>query len=502
MTNSRRQILAAAGGAAAALPGLLGACATAGRDAFNPRLLRAQQDVFADVEWMASLGPRYCGTPAHTTLVDYLDTELAKCGAIVDDIHHTALVQWAAREVSLKTPDGPLPIGAVCRWSASTGPQGVTAPLRYLGRAEGPSRFELALDPSRRCRIEIPSDVAGKIALLEIVVGPRQWGRMYEGRVVSVMDREGDGALPAVQPASASNQPALPDGFEAQLKAAGALGIIYAWTNLAEDAARGQARLGTDAMPSLWVTPASGARLRALSESSTPVTLTVDAEFTPNTPTRTVVATLPGQSEESILLWTHIDGQNAIEENATVGMVNMMRYFARLPQSARRRSITVVMPEGHFAEQYLPGTAWMRERPSLMANAVAMVAAEHLGCMEWVSDASANTYAPSGASELAFAFCPTAPMQALAQAAVADQRLGRQAIIGSDQFSLTPAMATYRIAPLPFFGFAVIPSYLLSDDANGHIAKLDPTLYYEQLKTLIRMVHAIDATPTEILRQP
>lgn len=499
MNSSRRQFLA--GAASAVLPGVLGACGSPRAGGLDIRRLRSKKEVWADVEYMNGLGPRYCGTPSHMAFLDHLDAELEKCGAGLSDIQHTALVQWAPREVSLKTPHGAAPIGAICRWSAVTGPEGVTAPVHYCGRAEGPSRFALALDPEQRWRFDIPPEVKGKIALLEVAVSPRPWGRMYGERLTGLFDKEGNGALPSFQSANASNQTLLPDALEARLKAAGAVGLIYAWAGLSDEDAEGQARLGDGELPSVWVAPSTGRMLRALAESGEPVTLTVDAVRTPGAPTRTIVATLPGASAQSIILWTHTDGQNVVEENGAVAILNMMRYFAKIPRAARNRTIVAVMPEGHFAEQYLPSSAWIDERPELMQNAAAVIALEHLGCMEWISDPVANTYKPTGASEMGFAFCPQPAMQRLAQQAVKDQTIGREAIIGSAQFSLTPGIAPYRRTGVPFAGFTTIPSYLLSEDANGHIEKLSPDLYYEQLKMLIRLTHGVDATPAEMLRK-
>lgn len=502
MKSSRRALLAGMGVAAGAvaLEGRFGSKALA-QARLDTSLLRSEREIFADVEWLNSLGPRYCGNRAHMRLMQFIEDELVKCGLTLSSIHNNTLQQWLPRNVTLTSKAGPLPVGAFCRWSMQTGPRGVTAPLHYVGEVKGASRFDWTLYPERRSKLAVPADVRGKIAVVEVNAGMRPLGLMFDGQIKQMVDKDHGQPFPEFQGPSASNMAFTPDNFEEDLKKAGAVGLIYAWTGLSDDDAQGQSRLGTDAVPSIWVVPSTGAKLKAMAKRGEAVTLTVEADTQANAPTRTIVATLPGMSEESIILWTHTDGPNALQENGGIAILNMIRYLSKLPKTARKRTITVVMPEGHFAEQYVPTSAWIKQRPELVQKAVALIAAEHLGGNEWLSDPVANTYKPSGKHEVAFAFCPTAPMQALAKQALQDQPLGREAIVGTDKFSFTPGIAAWRQAKLPSFAYISIPSYLMADSSNGHIAKLDPKLYYAQLQMLLRLVHAVDSTPTDLLKQ-
>lgn len=484
---------------AAALPWSATAGQLLGRN--RAALLPTERAVWSDVEFLSSLGPRYCGNGAHNKLMDFLDEEFTKCGMTLSDIPHTSLMQWLPRNVTLSSRSGALPVGAFCRWAAQTGPRGVTAPLHYLGRVEGASRFSMALYPDRRSTLPIPPEVRGKIALVEITVGHRPLGLMFKGRVDYMFDKLGR-PMPPLQGPSASNMAATPDDFERKLKEAGAVGVIYAWKGLADADAKGQSRLGTEHLPSIWVVPTTGQNLIRLARTGEPVTLTVEANTQSNAPTRTIVATLPGATEESIILWSHTDGPNALQENGSLAILNMMRYFSKIPRSERRRTIKVVIPESHFAEQYISTSAWIAERPDIVKNSVALIAAEHLGGTEWLSDPISNTYTPTGELEVAFAFCPTSPIRTLARQAVAAQEIGRQAILNTAEFSFTPGIAAYKKVKMPSFAYISIPSYLMADDGtSGHLDKLSPKLWYEQFKMLTRMVQAVDMTPAEVLKR-
>ena len=500
MNASRRLFLA---GAAATGAFAAQACAStsAAAGGIRPALLRSQNQVWADVEYLSGLGPRYVGNAAHTNFVNFLEEKLVECGMTLSSVPHNTLQQWLPRNIALRSRSETLPVGAFCRWSAQTGPQGVTAPLHYLGRVEGASRFSMNLYPDRRSTMTVPPEVRGKIALVEITVGHRPLGLMFENRVDHMFDKLGR-PMPPLQGPSASNMAATPDGFERQLKEAGAVGLIYAWRGLSDADAQGQSRLGTDNLPSLWVVPTTGRKLLQLAQTGEPVTITVEADTQANAPTRTIVATLPGASEESVILWSHTDGPNALQENGPIAIINMMRYFSRIPRAERRRTIQVVIPEAHFAEQYVPTSGWITERPELIEQSVAVIACEHLGGNEWLSDPISNTYTPTGEHEVAFAFCPTAPLRALARQAVADQEFGRQVLINTDAFAFTPGIAPWRRVQMPCFAYISIPSYLMADDGvSGHLNKLNPALWYQQMLTLTRLMHAVDATPSDVVRR-
>jgi len=334
MNASRRLFLA---GAAATGAFAAQACATtsAAAGGIRPALLRSQNQVWADVEYLSGLGPRYVGNAAHTNFVNFLEEKLVECGMTLSSVPHNTLQQWLPRNIALRSRSETLPVGAFCRWSAQTGPQGVTAPLHYLGRVEGASRFSMNLYPDRRSTMTVPPEVRGKIALVEITVGHRPLGLMFENRVDHMFDKLGR-PMPPLQGPSASNMAATPDGFERQLKEAGAVGLIYAWRGLSDADAQGQSRLGTDNLPSLWVVPTTGRKLLQLAQTGEPVTITVEADTQANAPTRTIVATLPGASEESVILWSHTDGPNALQENGPIAI--MRNAGARSRSSFPRRT--------------------------------------------------------------------------------------------------------------------------------------------------------------------
>src|SRR2546427_1601599 len=101
-------------------------------------------------------------------------------------------------------------------------------------------------------------------------------------------------------------------------------------------------------MPAVWVGRDAGADLRNAAKAGGNVTLTLDATVTPDRPTDTLLAELPGSSgDELIIVNTHTDGNNATEENGGIGLLALAQYFSRFPPAARRRTLGFGLATGH-----------------------------------------------------------------------------------------------------------------------------------------------------------
>ena len=158
----------------------------------NPKLFPAEKEVWSEVLFMNNLGIRYSGTPAHQKYVKFLEDGFAGLGMQMDQIPHAALARWDLRGYSLKVASGVnagkmLPVSSYCRYSGTTGPGGVTGELAYCGKAEGPSGFSASVLPNvPRASIDVPADLKGKIALIEVSAGPMLYGAMFKDHVRGV----------------------------------------------------------------------------------------------------------------------------------------------------------------------------------------------------------------------------------------------------------------------------------------------------------------------------
>jgi len=138
------------------------------------------------------------------------------------------------------------------------------------------------------------------------------------------------------------------------------------------------------------------AKLRALAGSGARATVVLEADTFPDTPTDKLIATLPGATDEVVIVNTHTDGPNATEENGALGILALAKYFAKMPKSERMRTMVFPLTTGHFAGPWVPSIRGVIEKhPDVIKRAVAAVTVEHLGCREWMDDASMH-YAATG----------------------------------------------------------------------------------------------------------
>lgn len=86
-----------------------------------------------------------------------------------------------------------------------------------------------------------------------------------------------------------------------------------------------------------------------------------------------------------MILQSHHDGTNGVEDNGPEAIVAMAQYLARLPRCALPRTVLILLSTGHFADGDLGTKAFVtKHHDDLIARAAAAVTIEHLGAMEWL----------------------------------------------------------------------------------------------------------------------
>src|SRR6202034_4385832 len=142
----------------------------------------------------------------------------------------------------------------------------------------------------------------------------------------------------------------------------------------------------------------TAALLRDLSAQGASIGIRLDARVYPHTPTDTLIATLPGASDEIMAIGSHTDGVNIVEENGALAVLALGVQAATVPRALRPRTLVLYLATGHFAGAALtdptPATgpygnlgadatgAW-RDHPEIVGKTVVALAAEHLGATEW-----------------------------------------------------------------------------------------------------------------------
>ena len=126
--------------------------------------------------------------------------------------------------------------------------------------------------------------------------------------------------------------------------------------------------------------------------------------------THNVLGIVPGASDELVVLQSHTDGPNGLEDNGPEAIVAMAAYLAELPREELPRSVLVLLSTGHFAIE----EAWGLESfltthaDDLVPRIAAAISIEHLGAL-----ARREDYVGNGViAEYEFGACFATPHRA------------------------------------------------------------------------------------------
>jgi hypothetical protein len=457
--------------------------ATAAPTAFRPELLTLKREIWDQQVWMAKLGPKYTGNKAHTTFVEFLATQLQAHGLDLARERYT-LPRWDAKrwEIAITPASGSpfkAPVTSYFPYSGQTSASGVTGELVFAG-----TNPKFSLD-----------GLEGKVVVIECPTNTREFANLYK---VWGVHPAGETFPAATRPARGSVSDLTP------FQKAGAVGVILAWTDISDANAADQYTPFSRPMqniPGLYVGRDTGARLRALAGSGAKATVVLEADIVPDTPTDTLIAMLPGRTnDEVIIVNTHTDGPNATEENGALGIVALAKYFARVPLRDRKRTIVCPLTTGHFAGPWVPSMRGIIARyPDLVKKAVAAVTVEHLGCEEWMDDAALH-YTPTGKHEWSVAITPLKPMADLMVDSLQESQ-DRAGVVNPVNGGFLGEGSALSRAGVPTIGYIPQPNYLLAGPADGCIEKLNADLMYSQIQVFAKLIHRIDAMPAGQLKK-
>ena len=339
-----------------------------------------------------TMGIRATGAEAHERYIDQLRERLAEAG--VSELHFepVPIDRWTTASWSLKIPEGPDagPVGTASYipYSGSTPPGGVTGEL-------------VAVDPTTPPE---PGSLRGKIAMFGVPRAPISYSIMElvahdvfdPSRVIepeALYDRPWTGVASLI---------AFLDALGAS-GATGAVGVI----DLPPASAYGS-YFPYDGkirrVPGVFVDAPSGHRLKALAASGTVARLTLPAVVERVT-SRNLVGVIPGRSDEIVILNSHTDGTNAIEDNGPNAIVAMCQYLTRLDRRHLPRTVMVVLTTGHFCGGVGQVSFVEAHRDTALRRTACAICLEHFGALEWRDDGEGRMEL-TGRPELGVVFVP------------------------------------------------------------------------------------------------
>jgi hypothetical protein len=398
-------------------------------------------------------GLRATGSPAHAAYVADLAWRLAELGVAEVRTETVPMRRWTPSRWALEVDGAPVPVISFVAYSGSTGPDGVTAPL--------------AAEP-----------VAGTIGVVEIAVVSFS---------AAIFDAE-DWDVPNQPVHAAGYDPAAPIGgvnFSqglmcealARFQQAGAAGLVLVVDLPAEHIRGGY--LFYDGVhrdiPAVFLGREQAGRLRNAAARGARARLVLPATVE-EVETSNVVGLIPGASDELVVLQSHTDGPNGIEDIGPEAILAMAAYLVGLPREQLPRSVLVLLSTGHFAYEQAWGVeAFLaRHAEDLVPRIAAVLSLEHLGALPSRIDRE-RTDRP--VPEFEFGCCFASPHRAvidaaraaLTRAAVTEARVLRPFM--PDVSGRSPAGMTwpgdgcpfwYAAAGLPAANFISYPDYLFN----------------------------------------
>jgi hypothetical protein len=113
----------------------------------------------------------------------------------------------------------------------------------------------------------------------------------------------------------------------------------------------------------------------------------LDVKMVPNLKTSTVWGTLPGATDETVILVAHRDGWfEGANDNGTgvATMLGLAEYFVKVPKEQRKRTIVFLGTNGHHDGTAESGT-WLLQHKEVFAKTAVLINCEHTSATQLVS---------------------------------------------------------------------------------------------------------------------
>jgi hypothetical protein len=475
-------------------------------------------------------GFRISGNDAEIAYIHYLSAQLRAIGATEVTEEPYTFTSWSPKTTKLSVVQGPSPgpvkVAYFIPSSGSTGPNGLTAPVTYFSalsdvnlvgavytalNQQSPDNVLLAVQATLQNAVGggvslaqaiASANVAGKIVMydapkLALPIGAFQALSVYVNNSSGTMGPETPYDRPFV------NQLVLIGAINVALKEAGAAGVIAVVDyppSAADNAYVPFGGLALPSVPGIYLDRYTGNALKQqiVDSGVTPLTvkLTLDATTSQAT-SYNVSGLIPGACKTQMLVSSHSDGPNSIEDNGPAAILSIADYFARAPVSQRRRGLKIVFTGGHMVGSPGINTYIEKHQADLTANALTAIEIEHLGALEWL-ELSPGTMALDGLPEPLVLYAGLGSVQQDENIKFA-KNFDRSMVTIPLPFGEGPAWAS--AAGLPKIQVITGPVYLL----NGPLPEVsseytDYDLEQRQITAFIQMILNLNTQTAQTLR--
>jgi hypothetical protein len=292
--------------------------------------------------FVAGLGVRPTGSRAQNEYIHWILRQLKHVPGVQIAEQHFTINRWKAGSMEMQLNVGGtttrVPIAAPVPYAQPTGSRGVSAPLAVVPDEEAITAANSA------GRIVVRPAPAGSTPNYDFFLPVVSW-LVYDPQNTIDPTQSFFGDFINYNARVADLRAAA---------AAGAKGVVFVKElPRAQLADHYEPYEGTPwKVPAVYVGADEGKQIADALSSGAAVSarLVLHASYR-QVETPTVLATVPGQSRQRIVVDSHTDGTNAVEDNGPVAMVAMALYLAHLPAACRPRDVQFVFPTAHFYQR-------------------------------------------------------------------------------------------------------------------------------------------------------
>ena len=457
--------------------------------------LKSKEAVLADMHRMNGFGTRLTGAKGQNDFVAFLKKRAQDMGyQTYSDLY--SFDRWEAQRSAVTIHrirgDEPVEVSSVWPYSGETGPCGVTGEVvevfgKHINYLHARNKIALVTvsDLGR-----IPSGIA--FNQRGAYPGGTNIPAFYKGPVATSFVN-----IPFLQVA----------------KAAGVKAVICIWKGMSRGMVQGQYLpfiQDYQGIPALWVCEEEGEKLREAARSKDKVTLVLEAKKEKNAASESFYCVKRGKNPtEAIIVNTHTDGVNCVEENGPVALLAMMDYLKDVELS---RSVIFVFVTGHFRlpafkQNDIQATSkWLKNHRDLWdgrsghIKAVAGVAVEHLGCREW-KDVD-GVYQETNPIDIEIVYTGNRTMDGIYYKALEGRTLVRTVTLrGHNILHFGEGQPLMNVG-IPQIALVTAPDYLTAVADDHQMSRFSIDLMYEQLQTFLKAVLLIDETDSKTLGKP
>ncbi len=447
----------------------------------------SKEKMLEGIHKMNSFGTRLTGSKGHTDFINYLKDEITKMDLpIFSDPFY--FKRWEEKNSSIEIIDNNcntiIPVSSAYPYSGQTPINGFTEELVFV---DGVTDIPKTKDKIAVFNINNINFLPSEIAFDKRTSFPEDvtLEKKYEGPVATAFIQCFYGIVSKLTRAKA---------------------VILIWKGLHDDMVKGQYLsfiMGYQNIPMLWVSESDGEKVIEAAKKHQKAKLVLEAEIEENAYTESFWAVIKGKNhKENVIINTHTDGTNCVEENGAIAMLELMR---NLKDKELERDHIFLFTTGHFrlhhfkdirTGSFQSASRWLAMHRELWdgkkhhQKCVANLTIEHLGCKEWREIDGEYKY--TGRPDVELVYTGNKFVDKLYIDTVKDRENVRTMTLRGHNLLHFGEGQNFFTMGVPEISLVPAPYYLCVVSDSHEMEKFDIDLMTEQTETFAKLIEKIE----------